>query len=94
MSPLGINILLHFYYSPTPYVHPPSPGRHPEAVKNFLLTAEDEGLLRDMSDDNVPLEETVYKLTSRGEAYVKRLLETPLPRKVETWVFDDVEKAA
>ena len=53
--------------------------------------AEDEGLLRDQSGDGVPVHESVFKLTSRGEAYVKRLLETPLPRKVETWVFDDVE---
>ena len=91
MSPLGINILLHCYCSPSPYVHPPSPEKYPQAVSDFFLLAEDEGLLRDTSPDDVPAHASIYKLTSRGEAYVKRLLSTPLPRKVETWVFDEPE---
>jgi hypothetical protein len=89
MSPLGINILLHFWCSPSPYVHPPSPDKYPEAVKDFLLMAENHDLLRDQSGDGVPVHESVFKLTSRGDAFVERLLNTPLPRKVETWVFDD-----
>jgi hypothetical protein len=92
MSPLFIRIMLHFYSSPTPYVHPETPAKYPEAVMNII---EDAYFNRDLLTRDRGLraryEDSAFFLTPRGEAYVKRLIETPLPRKAETWVFDEPE---
>jgi len=91
MSPLFIKIMLHFYSSPFPYVHPETPIRYPEAVTDIIETARADGLLNTNEHLLARIEERPFTLTPRGKAYVDRLMSTPLPRKVETWVFDDPE---
>jgi hypothetical protein len=89
MSPLGISILLHFHCSSSPYIHHWTPNGYPEVVKKFMLWAEDAQLIYDGSKQCKRCEDTAFTLTPRGKAYVDRLMSTPLPRKVETWVFDE-----
>ena len=90
MSPLFIRIMLHFYSSPTPYVHGGYTSMYPNAVVAAIGDALNARLIKP-SMPIVVLHEAVFELTPRGQAYVDRLLETPLPRKAETWVFDEPE---
>jgi len=66
MTPLEIQIMLHYYYSPNDYnLQPPAVQ---EAVARFL----DKDLLRLGSI-------TLYEITERGMAYVEMLKKVPLP---------------
>lgn len=90
MSPLFIKIMLHFSGSPSPYVHPETPAKYPKAVLDIIEDAYSNlDLLTRDPMVTARYEDSTFALTPRGEAYVKRLLETPLPPKVETWVFGD-----
>jgi len=94
MSPLFIRIMLHIHCSTEPYVHNNETGRqYPPAVSDCFREAYDFGLIEWLNTNVCPWYEGRFRLTPRGKAYVNRLITTPLPRKVETWVFDEQEAA-
>jgi hypothetical protein len=92
MSPLFIRIMLHYYYSSMPYVHQEAPTQYPGAVTEIIESAYGSmGLITRDDQLRARYEDSPFTLTPRGQAYVDRLMATPLPRKVETWVFDGPE---
>ena len=82
MTPFELDILLHYYSiaEDHPVVNR-KPPIWPETRKAFL----DEGLM-----ELVPMGEVrwaTYRLTERGQAYIKAILEVPLP--VKKWVMPE-----
>lgn len=66
MTPLQIEMMLHFHCSPLPY-----PNRSP-AAEEALQWFRSEGLIESTGMGSV-------RLSERGDAYVKFLIALPLP---------------
>jgi hypothetical protein len=68
MTPLAVRVLIHAYYCPTPFPEP-GPGYHSAAAAferlGVLLPREGDG--------------KAYQCTSKGEAWVKAICNTPCP---------------
>jgi hypothetical protein len=77
MTPNGIQILLHCYYSPTPH-----PRLHAPAVKEEIQSFLTNGLIE--SDLDNP---GVYRCTPRGAAHVSQLCSLPWP--TQAWIGAD-----
>lgn len=73
MTPLQIQMLLHYHCSPTPFQ--PWGAAQSEALDMF----REQGLIRKMEGE-------VPTLTGRGRAYVEFLCAMPLP--LERWSMD------
>lgn len=74
MTPLHIEILLHYYSSPTPF-----PGSS-QAGDEYTTDLHNCGLID-------PCGNGVYKTTQKGDAHVEQLCQLPLPTQV--WVGFD-----
>ena len=81
MSPLEIEVALHYFYSPNDHPDIDVPG-YQQALANFL----DNGMLvaRDMAEDS-QAEASKYKSTDRLRVYCEALKKVPLP--VKKWVI-------
>mgnify|MGYP003394036502 CR=1 FL=1 len=77
MTPLQLEFLLHYFYSP-----------EPPTGDSYMSAAGQEGL-RSLLKENLLSQDredpTKYHITERGEVYVKHLLEVPLP--VQQWAI-------
>jgi len=73
MTPLSIELLLYYYYCPTPH-----PRKEYSAVKCATQQLFDQGLIE--------LDEAAFrfKTTSKGDAHVIQLCKLPLPENA--WV--------
>ncbi len=69
-SPITLEIVLHYYYSPDPYPHD-SP-----AAKDSIQRLINDGILKS----------NPVRITDKGIAWVLVLLRTPYPQLVSTWV--------
>lgn len=84
MTPLEIEILLHYYTTPGDYRNGNfSAPAVPEALTK--LTHMDEPLLT-YDPNKTPR----YEITDRGSAYIQALTQVPLPMKA--WVLPGCEK--
>lgn len=84
-TPLEMQILLHYYYSPEDYRQ----GDYSApAVRQAINSFRDElGLIREKSErDGYGL----YEITERGRVLVDAALETPLP--VQVWVIPKADE--
>lgn len=79
-TPLEMQILLHYYYSPEDYKQGDySAPSVREAINSFR---DQHGLIREkLEKDSYGL----YEITERGRALVHAALKTPLP--VQVWVI-------
>lgn len=85
MSPLQIEILLHYYCSPGDYRDGDfSAPAVRETIDNFRGVDE---MLRGCESGS-----RTYRLTDRGLAYVDALMRLPLPRKV--WAMPSLDSPA
>lgn len=75
-TPNLLEVLLHYHVSPDPHPRIDAP-----AVQGAIDAMLHEGILQsDLSRDSQ------YALTERGEVWLKMLLDTPLPIRLEVWV--------
>ena len=79
MSPLEINLLLHIYAIAEPFNHPDKPIYERTKAKYLSL-----GLIEESSEAACG-----YGLTSRGFAFIKLLLSTPIPEEQTVTVYVD-----
>ena len=82
MSPLEIEIMLHYYTTPGQYGRDRDGGHCPSdapAVRDSLMELAKAGLLSYVKDGNG------YQIADRGMAYVEFLKEVPLP--IHKWVL-------
>ncbi len=76
MSPLQINILLHYHAHVDDYC-----GKHfSSAAKEFIEEFLRNGMLRENTKSDQY--SRLYELSDRGKAYVRALMEVPLPQCV------------
>lgn len=77
MTPIEIEICLHYYYNPEPH-----------RLENHHNTEIIDRLLRKnlIQESNLLYPNSKYILTDRGNQYVESLKRIPLPVKVERWV--------
>lgn len=73
LTPLEMEMLLHFYCRPTPFETP----ANADLVSQSLRRLHDAGLI-----DRMDFPST----TDKGRAWVERALSTPLP--VQKWVWE------
>lgn len=78
MTPLHLEILLHYYISPDPF------PRKSATISQYTEDLSAKQLLKQSA-----FNPTVFKVTERSELWIKRALETPLP--VQRWVWEDEE---
>lgn len=86
MTPLEINIMLHYYYSPDDF-------RNGDFSAPAVRCAIDrfKGELGLLTADTQENSSRYYKPTERGEVYIRALMELPLP--VQTWVMPTAEQS-
>ena len=78
MTPVTLQVLLHYYFDPEPYPH------HNHRAKAAEISLVNSGILvRILSCSNT----SNYETTLLGDALVQLLLDTPLP--VEKKIFVD-----
>jgi hypothetical protein len=77
MTPLEINMLLHYYTTPGQFPHHDSPAQI-DAVHGFV----NQGLIR-INDENPRNGDHGFVVTERGMALIDAWLRTPLP--VQRW---------
>lgn len=73
MTPVILEILLHYYYSPEGYK-----GRNSCAENDSISFLYNEGLIIYNKSSN-------YIISDRGRAYVEHLLKQPLPEPITRW---------
>jgi hypothetical protein len=77
MTPLALEIIIHYFYSPEDYRQGDASA---PAVKNTILFLFKYGLLE--ASENSPIRK--YKITGMGKFYVQEgLCKVPLPKKIE-----------
>lgn len=82
MSPLELEILLHYRYSPLDY-------RNDDFSSPSVRSAIDRFVKQDqllVADENIMCERT-YMLSSRGVVFINKLCTTPLP--TQSWGYHD-----
>lgn len=75
MTPLILEILLHYYYSLTDYV-----GRNSCAEQDAIKFIYDKELIVRNSGKGAN-----YVISDRGRAYIEHLLKQPLPIPITRW---------
>lgn len=80
MTPLQIQMMLHYYARPSPYAaHEPEHASSQAVAQQRLRLLSDELLYVD------PTSGAGYALTDRGRAYISALTAMPLP--IKKWVM-------
>ena len=82
MSPLEIEILLHYYYCPVDYQ---GGDISAPAVKNAIERFRDELNLLEPTQSMDVYHDPHYRITERGRVFVEALCNMPLP--VKQWVM-------
>ena len=75
-SPLEIEVLLHYYYSPDPH-----PKHNTEGVVNIIHKFRNHGIFTDQVQPY---------LTDKGKAWLHLILNTPYPKQVFVDQFGNV----
>ena len=83
MSPLEIEILLHYYYCPGDYQD--GDFSAPAAVQNAIESFRDELNLLEPTQSMDVYHDPHYRITERGRVFVEVLCNMPLP--VKQWVM-------
>lgn len=81
MTPLAIQMLLHFHSKPTKY-----PGIENDAQQACLSEFLRDDLINPGQLDQGNFDEPI-RLTDRGQAYVNMLCSMPLPELVSHWAL-------
>ena len=79
LSPVELEILLHYHYSPMKY-------RAPFGLQGWrrvMLAACSRGIASEEISTTLP-EGRTFKLTDRGERWIEMILATPMP--VRSWI--------
>lgn len=79
MTPAELDVLLHYYVSPSDYPHPS--GVHDETIEKFL----NDGVLAPCVPTG--FRENHYEVTDLGKAWIKCILATPRP--TQAWIAAD-----
>jgi len=74
MTPLHIELMIHYYAHCEPTYNPEAP-----AVKEYTLDLLKEGLIDESATSG-----SGYVSTDKGKAFVEKICETPIP--VQTWI--------
>ena len=82
MSPLEIEIALHYYYSTVDFR---GGDFSAPAVRDAIERFRDDYKLLEPTDSMDVYHDPHYRLTARGHAFVEALCRTPLP--VQMWVM-------
>lgn len=82
MSPLGIEMMLHYYCSPTDFDY------DSDAAKDSVVELTKAGLLEALEHPN----HLCFHITERGRVYVLTLLATPVPSDIDVAMVQEVEK--
>lgn len=87
MTPLQIQMMLHYYTRNEPYaVREPAHANSGAVHTQRLCLITDEMLTTD------PTSDSCFKVTERGHAYVDALMGLPLP--IKKWVMPDADYRA
>jgi hypothetical protein len=84
MSPIGIHIMLHYYACVDDFREGDLTA---PAVCDLIDAFTSEGMLEANEPPRHPGYPTKYRITERGEAYVKALCSVPYP--INRWVMPD-----
>lgn len=84
MTPLHIQIMLHYYACYSPYAEHDTNHRYSEATTRYT-----QQLVKMDMIEPVPGEPELYRATARGKVYVERLTGIAPPRVATTYVFSD-----
>ena len=90
MSPIMIEIVLHYYTSPTDW----RDGEWNEGIRGIIHTIADSLQLIELDPRSHPLglgyRPGTYKITKRGEVYVEALKALPLP--IQVWTIPNASE--
>ena len=84
MSPVRINIMLHYYCSPDDYEGKENAQFIEQTLQNFYST----GLLYHSEKGE---SKAVYTITQKGRVYVEALINIPVPILIRKWGFPEWE---
>ncbi len=82
MTPLQIQMMLHYYAIAEPYA-----CRQPEHANSEAVHQQRHSLICDELLETDPGSPSSFRVTERGLAYVKALKDMPLP--IKKWVMPD-----
>lgn len=81
MTPINITVLLHYYYATDDY----NGGNYEvPSVRMAIDYLHRQGLIETNVNSKNP-DDPHYKISERGQVYVKALMDVPLP--VQAWVM-------